>query len=405
MRVLVLTQWYPPEPGLLMQELAQTLQDSGHEVTVLTGFPNYPSGQVYPGYRIRPWQKETIEQVPVVRVALYPEHSQSAIKRVANYLSFAFSSAVLAPFLVPRPDVLFVYHPPLTVGIPAMWLAWLWGVPFVYQIQDMWPETLLATGMVKNRRILAWVGRFAQWVYARARALVVISPGFRSNLLAKGVASEKIHVISNWVDQAVYHPEEPDPSLGDRLKLSGRFNVMFAGNMGAAQGLDTVLEAAALLRDLGDVQFVLVGDGIAVPRLQEIASERQLTNVRFLGRFPIQQMPRLYALADVLLIHLKDDPLFRITIPHKTFAYMASGKPVLAATAGDGADVIAEAGAGLTCEPENGSALAEAVRRLYRLPDSDRRQMAQNGVSAIRERFSREHLVGRIEAVLRHANG
>ena len=403
MRVLVLTQWYPPEPPLLMQELAQTLQSRGHEVTVLTGFPNYPSGRIYPGYRLSLWQKETVESVPVVRVALYPDHGSSAVKRVGNYVSFALSCAVLAPFLVPRPDVLFVYHPPLTVGIPAIWLGWLWGVPFVYQIQDMWPETLRATAMVTSRRVLAWVDRFARWVYARASALVVISPGFRQNLLAKDVAPQKIHVISNWVDQAVYHPVERDAALGDQLRLTGRFNVMFAGNMGEAQGLETVLEAAARLRELSDVQFVLVGDGIAVPRLQALARERQLANVRFLGRFPPQQMPGLYALADVLLIHLKDDPLFRITIPHKTFAYMASGKPVLAAMAGDAAGLIANARAGLVCPPEDSEAMAEAVRRLRGLSETDRRRMAQNGLDAIRHAYSREELVGRIEAVLAHA--
>jgi len=255
--------------------------------------------------------------------------------------------------------------------------------------------------MVKSPRALAWVGRFARGVYARARALIVISPGFRQNLLEKGVAPEKIHVISNWVDQAVYRPEERDPGLSDALKLTGRFNVMFAGNMGEAQGLETVLEAAALLRDLDDVQFVLVGGGIAVPRLQEIVRERELTNVRFLGRFPIQQMPGLYALADALLIHLKDDPLFRITIPHKTFAYMASGKPVLAAMAGDAADIVSGAEAGLTCPPENAGALADTVRRLRGLSDAERRRMAQNGLDTIRDAYSRDLLAGQIEGLLK----
>lgn len=404
MRVLILSQWYPPEPGLLMQELAQSLQGLGHDVTVLTGFPNYPSGRVYPGYRVRPWMKETIEGVPVVRVALYPEHSKSAVKRVVNFLSFAISSACLAPFLASRPDVLFVYHPPLTVGFPAIWLSWFWRVPFVYQIQDMWPETLSATGMLRSPRILRGVSRFAKLVYARAAAICVISPGFRTNLLAKGVPGGKVHVVSNWVDSAVYKPVEPDLVLAESLGLAGRFNVMFAGNMGEAQGLETVLEAAALLKDLPDIQIVFVGDGTAEPTLQEVVRARGLGNVRFLGRRPIGDMPRLYALAAVLLIHLRDDPLFRITIPHKTFAYMASGKPVLAAMAGDAADVIATFGAGLVCQPDDPAALADAMRRFFRLPVAERQRMACNGLEAVRSRFSRDHLVEGLESVLRHVS-
>jgi colanic acid biosynthesis glycosyl transferase WcaI len=405
MRVLILTQWYPPEPGLLMQELAQTLQDRGHDVTVLTGFPNYPSGKVYPGYRIRPWMRETIERVPIVRVALYPEHSRSGIKRALNYLSFAISCSFLAPFLVRHPDVLFVYHPPLTAGIPAIWLSWLWRAPYVYQVQDLWPETLAATGMLTNRRIIDWIARLARSVYARAAAICVSSPGFRSNLLAKGVPARKIHVISNWVDTAVYRPVEPGVTLGVTLGLAGRFNVMFAGNLGEAQGLETILDAAALLQGLPDIQFVLVGDGTAARRIEHLAQVRQLQNVRFLRPRPPGDMPDLYAHADVLLMHLKDDPLFRITVPHKTFAYMASGKPVLAAISGDAAAVISTAGAGLVCQPEDAGAMAAAVRRMYDSPRAIRQQMAQNGLDAIRERFSRPELIGRLEAVLREARG
>jgi glycosyltransferase involved in cell wall biosynthesis len=346
--------------------------------------------------------KETIEGVPVVRVALYPEHSRSAIKRIVNFLSFAFSSACLAPFLVSRPDVLFVYHPPLTVGIPAIWLSWFWRAPFVYQIQDMWPETLSATGMLEDRRVLSWVARFARSVYARAAAICVISPGFRSNLLSKGVPGEKIQVISNWVDTTVYQPVEPDPVLAESLGLLGRFNVMFAGNMGEAQGLETVVEAAALLQDLPDIQFVLVGDGTVEPKLQDMARARGLANVRFLGRHPIGDMPHLYALAAVLLIHLKDDPLFRITIPHKTFTYMASGKPVLAAMAGDAADLVVTSAAGLVCKPGDPAALADTVRRFFELPAADRLRMARNGLKAVHDRFSRDQIVGGLETILRH---
>jgi lipopolysaccharide/colanic/teichoic acid biosynthesis glycosyltransferase len=400
MRILVLTQWYPPEPALLMQELAQTLQALGHDVTVLTGFPNYPSGTLYAGYRVRFFQREQLAGVPVVRVPLYPEHSRSGVRRALNYISFALSCALLAPWLLSRPDVIYVYHPPLTVGLPAVVLSRLWRVPFVYQVQDMWPETLAATGMLNTSRILGWIARFARWVYRRAAAICVPSPGFRRNLASKGVPESKVHEISNWIDPMTYHVADPDPDLAREIGLAARFNIMFAGNIGEAQGLETALAAAELLRQAKCVQFVLVGDGVALASLQEQARERGLANVRFLGRYPVDQMPRLYALADVLLIHLKDDPLFRITIPHKTFAYMASGKPILAAVAGDTAEIVDRAGAGLVCSPGDPRALAEAVRRFYEMPEVERQEMGHRGTAAARQEYSREALVGKIEQVL-----
>lgn len=410
MRVLILTQWYPPEPAMLLQELAQSLQARGHQVTVLTGLPNYPSGQLYPGYSVRLRQRETLAGVPVVRVPLYPEHSRSGLRRALNYISFALSATLLGLWIVPRPDVLFVYHPPLTIGLPAYVLTRLWRRPFVYQIQDMWPETLIATGMFNNRRLLGWIGRLAGWVYRKAQAILVISPGFRQNLLDKGVPPEKIHVVSNWVDPNTYYHAEPDPQLAQELGLAGRFNVMFAGNMGEAQGLETVIEAARLLQndpqgpvDQQGPQFVLVGDGITLPRLQELAAQYHLSNVRFLGRYPAQDMPRLYALADALLVHLKDDPLFRITIPHKTLAYLGSGKPILAAVAGDVADLVDSIGAGVTCPPQNPPALAAAIRWLQAMPAEQRQAMGERGAQAAQTRFSRARLTGDIEAVLQRA--
>ena len=403
MKILILTQWYPPEPALLMQELAQSLIAYGHQVTVLTGFPNYPSGQLYPGYRLRLLQKEIIAGVPVARIPLYSEHSHSSFKRALNYLSFSASASALGWHAVSKPDVMFVYHPPLTIGIPAYFLSRLWQIPFVYQIQDMWPETLSATGMLNNSIILNGVGKLAMWVYRKSAEICVISPGFRENLIEKGVLPDRIHVISNWVDLEAHSVVDPDPVLAEGLGMSNRFNVMFAGNIGEAQGLEVVLDAAKLIRDLKDVRFVLVGDGVALPGLKQSAIDQGLNNVLFLGRHPQDRMSALYALADVLLVHLKDNPLFRITIPHKTLTYLASGKPILAAVSGDTAKLVTEAGAGLDCPPGDPEALAEAIRKLYHLDRAELRHMGMNGRQAAQDFYSREHLVGKIEAVLQQA--
>ena len=389
-----------PEPALLLQELAQTLMVRGHEVEVLTGFPNYPSGKLYPGYTLCLRQHETIAGVPVARVPLYPNHSRSGIQRVFNYLSFALSAALLGKGAVKSPDVIFVYHPPLTISIPAYVLSRLWKVPFVYQIQDMWPETLRATGMLNNSVALAAVGKFARWVYAKAAAICVISPGFRRNLLEKGVPDDRIHITSNWVDPDTYPVAEADSELARELGLEGYFNIMFAGNLGEAQGLESVLGAAQLLQDIPAVQFVFVGSGVAGPRLRKIVQDKGLTNVLFLGRYQAARMPALYALADVLLIHLRDDPLFRITIPSKTYAYLASGKPIVAAVAGDAADVVVDAGAGVACPPENPTELAKTIRSLFSLDASELRSMGQHGRESAQTTYSRAYAVRQIETVL-----
>jgi len=395
MKILLITQWFYPEPSQLILEMLESFRAAGHEVTVLTGFPNYPSGNIYPGYRIRLFQRETIEGINVVRVPLYPDHGHSALKRAANYASFACSCLFLAPWLLSRFDVIHVYNL-ITLG-PAAWLLGLINrAPFTYEIQDLWPESLEATNMVRNRRVLTFVGWFAKAVYRRAAAIRVISPGFRNNLIEKGVPPEKIHVISNWVDADFYRPRQPDSALAEKHGLADRFNIMFAGTIGLAQGLETVLDAAALLKDLPRLQFVLVGDGADLGRLEKLASERGLTNVRFLGRHPVEQMPAFYALADVLLLHLHDDPLFRITIPHKLFTYMAGGKPVLAAMAGDAADVVCSARAGIACSPGDPQAMAEAARQLYRLPPEELHAMGQRGQQTVREQYGQDFLVDKL---------
>jgi glycosyltransferase involved in cell wall biosynthesis len=400
MRVLLITQWYPPEPQKVVSDIAEMLQAQGHSVTVLTGFPNYPSGKVYPGYRIRLWRKEQLNGISVVRVALYPNHGSSPVKRALNFLSFAFSLFFLGPWLVPRSDVVHLYLPPLTIGMAGWLISRLHGAALTCEIQDMWPETLKATGMVNSDRVLRWIGWAADWLYWRCRSIRVISPGFRRNLLAKGVPSEKIHVIPNWVDTDFYKPMAANPELAKSLGLAGRFNVLFAGVIGRAQGLDVVLDAASLLQDDPNIQFVFIGDGLEMPRLQKAASERGIENVKFLGRFPEIKMAGLLALADVLFVHLRDDPLFRITIPHKIYTYMASAKPILAAMEGDVADAVRTAGAGLTCPADNPQALAETVRAFLRLSPAERQTMAENGRAHACDGLSRVRLVGQLEEML-----
>jgi len=382
MKILLLSQWYPPEPMKLLSDMTESLVAMGHEVAVLTGFPNWPSGELYTGYRLRLWQREVQNGVQIIRVPLFPDHSRSAWRRTVNFLSFALSATLLGPWLTRRPDVIHLVHPPISAGLPALVLSLLWRVPLTMEIQDMWPENLKATGMVHCEAVLRGVGAFAKVVYRRASAIRVISPGFRRNLLEKGVPDSKVRVISNWVDTDFYRPLPPDGLLAQKLGLNGCFMVLYAGTIGLAQGLGVMLDAAALLRDLPQVQFVLAGDGMDYLRLRQEAESRTLTNVHFLGRVAPETTPSLYALADVLFLHLRDDPLFRITIPHKVYTYLAAGKPILAAISGDVADLISLTEAGLTCAPSDPQALATAVRQFLGMPAGQRQRMGEQGCAA-----------------------
>jgi glycosyltransferase involved in cell wall biosynthesis len=370
-------------------------------VTVITGFPNYPTGTIYPGYRQQLWQREAINGVQVIRLPLYADHSRSAIRRALNYLSFALSATLLGPVLCGPADVLWVYHPPLTIGLPAWVIGLLRGIPFVYEIQDMWPETLAATDMLHSSVVMDLVAQMARMLYRSAAAITVISPGFRRNLIAKGVPAEKITVIPNWADEQLYRPLPYDQPLAAQYGMDGYFNVVYGGNIGAAQALETVLEVAERLRDQQQIQIVLIGDGVDAEPLRQQAIDRGLTNLRFLGRQPVERMPHFFALADALLVHLKHDPLFTITIPSKIVAYLACGRPIIAAVAGDAADIVRHARAGLICAPEDPAALARAIRVLAALPSAERERMGRASRQAFLQHYTRTTLVDQYEALFR----
>lgn len=376
MRILLITQWFDPEPTFKGLLFARELVRRGHSVTVLTGFPNYPGGKIYPGYKIRPWKREVIDGVDVLRVALFPSHSRSGIARAANYLSFAVT-ATIGALLLRRPDVAYLYHPPGTVGLAALALKILKRVPFIIDIQDMWPDTLGATGMLSNRRILSAIGALMSTIYRAAAHIVVLSPGFGRLLAERGVSTAKVTVIPNWTYD-VPVPRDADGQM--QPILADGFNILFAGTMGYAQALDVVLEAAALLREQApDVRFVFVGSGIDKERLQTQAAKLGLDRVVFLPRRAPSEMPQVFNEADALLVHLRRDPLFEITIPSKTQAYLQAGRPILMGVDGDAKDIVTAAHAGIPFSPEDPQALADAVLSLRALPADVRGEMGRSG--------------------------
>jgi len=387
--------------------VAEGLQAKGHVVTVMTGFPNHPFGRIYDGYGMRPWQWDDVRGVRVLRLPLFPDHSLSAARRALNYGSFALSAMTLGLLNVRsiEADVLYVYLPPLTMAAPAALLGRLLRAPLVYWITDLWPESLNAAGAPIGPRAVRAIRNLEDWAYRRAKTICVNSPGFKHNLIGKGVPAGKIEVVMDWADETLFFPTKPDLSLAQEFGLAGKFNVVYGGNLGAVQCLDTVVLAARLLQDLSDIQFVLIGDGTDEQNLKSRVAEYKLDNVRFVPRQPPEKMHRFFALADVLLVHLKREPIFEMQVPSKITAYLACGRPILCAVPGVAAGIVRDARGGVTCPSEDPPAMAEQIRILHAMPAPEREAMGQAGRQAYLEKYTRSLQVDRIEAILRQAAG
>lgn len=404
MQILLLSQWFDPEPAFKGLAFARALSGLGHKVHVLTGFPNYPGGHLYEGYRVRLRQQEAMEGIGVTRVPLYPSHDKSPVRRVGNYMSFALSAATIGIHSVPRPDVAYVYTPPPTVGLAAATLRILRGAPFVLDIQDLWPDTLGATGMVESRFAMKAVDWLCRRLYDRASRIAVLSSGFKRKLIERGVSPDKIELIYNWCDEGAFCAPASEELDGKEACSPDRFTVVFAGTMGYAQGLSSVLRAAELvaLRD-SRVQFVFVGGGVDVERLEREAAAMGLRNVKFLPRRPAAAAAALLRSADALLVHLRDDPLFSITIPSKTQAYLAVGRPIVMAVRGDAAALVEEAQAGVCVPPEDPEALARAICALAQRPPEELSEMGHRAKVFYKERLSMSIGVGKFDILLRRA--
>ena len=375
MRILYLTQWFEPESHVIKGlKFARALQAAGHEVTVVTGFPNYPTGRLYPGYRLKPIQREWIEGVEVVRLPLYPSHDASAFRRSLNYLSFFLS--VLTYLLVRRDrfDLAYVYHPPITVGLAAALSGLVRRLPFVLDIQDLWPDSLAATGMTGGPLLMRLVGGLCAFVHWRSSAIVAQSEGIRRMLITRGVSAESLVTIRNWADNEPCQSGLPAPLV------PRRFVVVYGGNLGRAQGLETVLQAAARLQDhRPDILIRLYGDGLEASALNAYARELGLRNLEIHPRIAKTEINEVFARADALLVHLTDHPLFKITLPSKIQAYLASGRPIAAGLAGEAAQLLTESEGALVVAPSDPEALAEALAALADTPSEALLQMGLKG--------------------------
>jgi glycosyltransferase involved in cell wall biosynthesis len=398
MRMLIISQNFWPE-AFRINEVARDLVGRGHQVTVLCGTPNYPAGRVFEGYG---WFRRTREVwcgVQIVRVPVVPRGDGSKLRLAANYLSYALMASLLGPFRCRgRPDVLLVFQmSPVTQGIAAMVMKLVRRAPVLFWVQDLWPESLIAVGAIRARWLLWPIDALVRALY-RASALVLIqSRAFRHHVEAHGVRPDRIRYLPNLAESS-YAPLPAATAHPALATVPPGFRVMFAGNIGVAQDLPTVLAAAELTRERRDIQWVIVGDGRMRTFVQTEIERRKLSpTMHLLGRFPVEDMPRMFAGVDALLVTLRRDPVLSLTIPAKVQSYLACAKPIIGALDGEGAAVIVEAGAGVCSPAEDPQALAAQVLGLCDLDAAKRLAMGQRGRDYFLANFGSDMLLGRLE--------
>ncbi len=369
MRILFLTDNFPPEvnaPASRTFEHCHEWVRAGHRVTVITGAPNFPRGEVFAGYRNRLWQRETMEGIQVVRVWTYITANEGFAKRTLDYLSFMVTG-FLAGLAQRRPDVIVGTSPQFFTNCAAWMLSVFRRRPFVFELRDLWPESIKTVGAMKDSAILRLLERLELFLYRRAAAVVAVTESFRRNLVSRGIDSDKIAVVLNGVDLSRFHPLARDPELAARFGLTGKFVLGYIGTHGMAHALETILEAAARIKALpegANVRFVLLGDGARKQALKETAAGMGLDNVLFLDTVPKADVPRYWSLLDVSIIHLRKADNFTQVIPSKLFECMGMGIPVLHGVAGESAQIVEREGMGLVFEPENVGALCDELLRL-----------------------------------------
>jgi len=404
MRFGFLTQWYEPEPGpaRTISVTARALAARGHEVHVLTGFPNYPTGTLMEGYRQRPLLREELGGVHVIRVPLFPSHDRSAVRRIANYASFGVSAAVLGVPALPAVDALWVGFSPITLSLPTWGQQVVRGTPTVCFVGDLWPDTIEVSGLSGAAAVLGpardLLGRWCTAMYASSDAVVHISPSIGGILADRGVPVEKLHYIPVSTDEETFHPG--GRSLRQELAIDPEaIVVLYAGTMGAAQGLEALVDACALVDDPRLV-VLFAGSGTEEDSLRRRAGALGSASVRFLGRVPQQDVTDLMATCDVAFVSLADHPLSRATMPSKTQSALAAGKPILAAAPGDLAELVATRGVGVTARPGDPASIAGALRAMLALGRSGLERMGERARGVYIDEFSVEHVASQMEELL-----
>ena len=402
MHIMFMAQCYAPEDvsaAVLITELATDLAKQGHQVTFITGAPNYPHGRVFAGYRNALYQVEQLDGVRVVRTWSYISPQKTFWRRIFHYGTYS-ATAFYGGLLAGKPDILVNYSPPLPLGMSAWLLSRLWRVPWILQLEDLYPDAAVAAGMLQNRAAIRLFAAMEAFLYRRATHISLIAESFRQNLLAKGVPDRQITLIPVWADPDIVQPLPKDGPFRAQHGLTGQFVVLYAGNMGVTSCLEDVLDAAKQLRSQPDIRFVIVGEGTKKAALQQTARDERLENVLFLPYQPREVFPEMMAAADISLVTLNHHSALT-SLPSKIFNIMASGRPILAVAPLDSeiAQLVREGECGLCVPPGQAGLLAETIQQLWSHSEP-LSEMGENGRAQLESRFSRSHCVTRYEGML-----
>lgn len=397
MRLLVVSQYFWPE-NFRVNDLVAELVLRGHQVTVLTGLPNYPDGKIFQQFRADPALYSHYEGAEVVRVPLMPR-GQDSLRLMLNYLTFAVSASVVGLWKLRgrQFDAIFSYEPsPITVGIPAAVMRAVKRAPLAFWVLDLWPETLQAIGVVRSHALLQMVGKVVSFIYKRCDLILAQSKSFIPQIQKYAGDSRRVVYFPSWAE-SVFDMQHVVPAEEVPLNPAG-FNVMFAGNIGDAQDFPAILAAAEILKTHAHIRWLIVGDGRMARWVADEIERRNLQGcVLMLGRHPVERMPSFFKHANALLVSLKDEPIFSMTIPGKLQSYLAAGIPIVAMLNGEGADVVKSSSAGLTCAAGDHAGLAAAVLNLSEMSVQEREIMGKNGLNLSIREFDRDTLIDRLE--------
>jgi glycosyltransferase involved in cell wall biosynthesis len=401
MKILFLTHYFPPEvnaPANRTHEHCRRWVRDGHEVTVITGVPNHPRGVIFDGYENRWIQEEWIDGIRVIRTWMYLTPNSGFARRVVNYLGFALT-AILASFRAERPDVVVATSPQFFVGVAGAIVSKLKRRPFVLEIRDLWPKSIVELGQLGPGRILSALEALEGWLYRSASGVVVNTRTFRAHIAERGVADEDIELVYNGIDPTLFAPRPPNADLLQRHGLAGRFTVAYVGTLGLAHGLSMLIDVADRMRDQRDLAFCLIGDGADREKLEREVSARDLDNVVMLGLQPREAMPDWIASIDLLLVLLRDLPVFETVIPSKIFEFLAQERPVVLAARGEIRRLMEEAQGALVIDPEDIDQMVRAIERV-RADPMEARKRAEAGRRWVDKGFIRDDLARRMSAFL-----
>ncbi|MFW5795315.1 MAG: glycosyltransferase family 4 protein [Bacillota bacterium] len=401
MHILYITQHFPPETGAAQgraYEMAKNLVKLGNEVTVITGMPNYPEGKIYKEYKGKLYSKEEIEDVKVIRTFLVPDNKKNSLVRILNYFSFLISS-IIGGLFITDVDVVYATSPQLFVGLSGYIISLIKRAEFVLEIRDLWVDFAIHLDQLKNKFLINFSRKMENFLYEKADKIIVVTEGFKDKIIEDGINQSKIEVVTNGIDIEHFTPIKKDKSILNIENIKNKFVVMYAGNIGTAQGLKVMLESAKKTKEVKDIQYVIIGTGVETDKLKKYKKENNLTNVSFLGLKPKSEIANYLCSADLLLITLKDLPFFDITIPSKVFDYMATGQPIVIGVKGEARKIVEKAGAGKYFEPENSSELATQILNFYN-GEYNINKMKINARKYAVNNFSRYKLAQKLDNVL-----